>query len=107
VKITKDKGKAPMELAKDAQLLKEFEDIMININKYYEAINEKIKLIEEIVIDPRVNLRKAREIITHFYETIETQEDLFKKDTKKVQTELSKLSFHPQMSQGNASNPIS
>ena len=105
---TEDNEKAPMELMEEEKLLKEFEDIMININEYCKAFDEKIELIEEIVVDLRADPGKARKITTHFYQTIEKfKESCFKKDTKKVRTELSELSFRPQTSQGNASNPLS
>jgi len=90
------------------QLIKDFKDIMININEYCEAMNEKIELFEEIVVDLRADLGKAREITTHFYRTTEKlKENYFQKDCKKVRTELSELSFHPQTRQENASNPLS
>ena len=97
-----------MEVIKEEQLLKEFEDIMININEYCEAVVEKIRLIEEIVVDLTVDLGKVREISIHFYRTIEKlKENFSKEDPKKVPIELSELSYRPQTSQGNASNPLS
>jgi len=52
----KDKGKAVMEDTNEEQLLKKFENIINDINEYCEAIDEKIKLIEEKVVDLRVDL---------------------------------------------------
>ena len=56
-----------MEISKEAQLLKKFENIMIDINEYCEAVDEKIELIEEIVVDIKTDLGEDREITTHFY----------------------------------------
>jgi len=52
---------------------------MIDNNEYCEAINEKIELIEEIVIDFRADLGKAREISIHFFRTIEEPKKNFSK----------------------------
>ena len=52
------KGKAPMEHKDSEQLIKDFEDIMININEYCEAVNEKAKLFKEIFVDLRADLEK-------------------------------------------------
>ena len=51
-----NKGKAPTEQMDSPQLIQNFEDILININEYCEAINEKIEVIEEIVVDLRADL---------------------------------------------------
>ena len=52
---------------------------MIDNNEYCEAINEKIELIEEIVIDFRADLGKAREISIHCFRTIEEPKKNFSK----------------------------
>ena len=57
---TEYKGKAPMELMEEEQLLKEFEDIMININEYYEAVDENIEIIEEILLIFELILDKVK-----------------------------------------------
>jgi len=80
----KDKGKAPMEVTNEKQLLKNFENIMININEYYEVVDEKIELIEEMVPDISFELEKVREISIHFFR-IELKEHFSKQDPKKVQ----------------------
>jgi len=55
-------------------------------------VNEKIELFEEIVVDLRTDLRKAREITTHFYRTIEKlKENYSKKHCKK--SELNFLNY--------------
>jgi len=43
-----DKGKASMEQVDSTQLIRNFEDILINISEYCEAVNEKIEVIEEM-----------------------------------------------------------
>lgn len=48
-----DKGEAPMEQTDHTQLIQNFEDILLNINEYCEAVNDKIEVIEEIVVDLR------------------------------------------------------
>ena len=68
---TKDKGKVPMEITKEEQLLKKFENIIINVNEYCKVIDKKIELIEEIVVDIRADLEKVQEISTHLFRTIE------------------------------------
>ena len=55
-----------MEIMEEEKILKEFEDIMININEYCEAVHETIELIEEILVYLRADLEKVREISTHF-----------------------------------------
>ena len=50
-----DKGKAAMEQLDNTQLIQNFEDILINVNEYCEAVNEKIEVIEEIVVDLRAD----------------------------------------------------
>ena len=101
-----DKGKAPMEQVDSTQLIRNFEDILINVNEYCEAVNEKLKVIEEIVVDLKADLRKARDLTTYFHRTIEQLKmNSTKLDLNKVQSELSELSFRP--NQRNASNPLS
>jgi len=56
---TKDKGKAPLELMEGEQLITELENIMINVNEYCEAVDEKIELIEEVVVNLRLYFGKA------------------------------------------------
>ena len=67
-----DKGKAAMEQLDSTQLIQNFEDILINVNEYYETVNEKIEVIEEIVVDLRADLGKVRELTTYFHQTIWT-----------------------------------
>ena len=55
-----DKRKAPMEQVDSIELIQNFEDILINVNEYCEAVNEKIEVIEEIVVDLRADLGKTR-----------------------------------------------
>jgi len=58
------------------------------------VVNEKIEGIEEIVVDLKADLRKARELTTYFYRTIERLKlNSSKMDLTKVQYELSELSF--------------
>jgi len=67
---------------------------MININEYCKAVNEKIELNEEIVIDLRADIGKARETTTHFYRTIRKLKEIyFKKDTKKSEVNSQKYLF--------------
>jgi len=47
-----------MEVTKQEQLLKKFKNILIDNNEYYKAVDEKIELIKEIVVDFRTNLKK-------------------------------------------------
>ena len=104
-----DKGKAPMEQTDHTQLIQNFEDILLNINEYCEAVNDKIEVIEEIVVDLRADLGKARDLTTYFHQTLEQlKKNSSTMDLKKVQTEqseLSELSFRP--NQGKASHPLS
>ena len=51
-----DKGKATMEQLDSTQLIQNFEDILINVNEYCEAVNGKIEIIEEIIVDLRADL---------------------------------------------------
>jgi len=68
----------------------------------------KIELLEKIIVDFRADLEKVFETSIHFYGTIEKLNKNFsKQDRIKVQLELSELSFRPQPSQKNASNPLS
>ena len=95
-----------MEQVGSIQLIQNFEDILINVNEYCEAVNEKIEVIEEIVVDLRADLGKARELTTCFHITIKQLKlNSSKMDLKKVQSELSELSFRS--NQGNASHPLS
>ena len=64
-----DKGKVQMEQVNNAQLIQNFEDILINVNEYCEAVSEKIDVIEEIVVDLRADLGKAPELTTYFHRT--------------------------------------
>jgi len=58
---------------------------LINSNEYCEAVNEKIELIEEIVVDIRADLGKARDLTTYFHQTIEQFKlNSSKMDLKKV-----------------------
>jgi len=68
---SEDKGKTPIEQVDSKQLIRNFGGILINVNEYYEAVNEKIELIEEIIVYLRVDLGKAREVTIHFHRTIE------------------------------------
>ena len=68
---TEDKGKALMEQVDSEQLIWNSEDILINVNEYCEAVNKKIEVIEEIVVDLRVDLGKAWELTIYFHRTIE------------------------------------
>ena len=80
---TDDKGKASMELTEGDQPITELENIMINVYEYYEAVDEKNELIEEVVIDLRVDFGKSREISTHLYRTVEElKENFSEKDLK-------------------------
>ena len=36
---SEDKGKAPIEQVDSKQLIRNFEDILINVNEYREAVN--------------------------------------------------------------------
>jgi len=80
---TEDKGKAPMKATNEEKLMKEFENIIIDINEYCEPVDEKIKLIEEIAIDLRADLEKAREISIHFFRIIKELKENFSKHTLK------------------------
>ena len=101
-----DKGKAAMEQLDNTQLIQNFEDILINVNEYCEAVNEKIEVIEEIVVDLRADLGKARELTTYFHQTIEQLKSNSLNSSKVHITKVrSELSFRP--NQGNASNPLS
>jgi len=86
-----------MEQVDSTHLIQNFEDILINVNEYCEAVNEKIKVIEEIVVHFRADLRKARELTTYFHRTIEQRKlnslNSCKVDLTKVHSELSELSF--------------
>ena len=93
---SEDKGKAPMEQVDSKQLIWNFEDILINVNEYCEAVNEKIELIEEIVVDYRADLGKTRKLTIYFHRTIEQLKlNSTKMDLNKVQSELLELSFRP------------
>jgi len=98
-----------MEQLDNTQLIQNFEDILINVNEYCEAVSDKIEVIEEIVVELRADLGKARELTTYFHQTIEQLKlnslNSSKVDMAKVRSELSELSFRP--NQGNASNPLS
>jgi len=98
-----------MEQLDSTQLIQNFEDILINVNEYCEAVNEKIEVIEEIVVDLRADLGKTRELTTYFYQTIEQLKmnslNSLKVDMTKVRFELSELSFRS--NQRDASNPLS
>ena len=48
-----------MEYMDSEQLIKDFEDAMVNINEYSEAVNEKIELFEEKVVDLKADLWKS------------------------------------------------
>ena len=61
-----EQRQAPMEQLDNTQLIQNFEDILINVNEYCEAVNEKIEAIEEIVVDLRADLGKARELTNIF-----------------------------------------
>jgi len=52
---------------------------MINVNENCKAIDEKIELIEEMVVDLRADVRKVREISTHFIRTIKELKENFSK----------------------------
>ena len=95
-----------MEQVDSIHLIQNFEDILINVNEYCEAVHEKIEVIEEIVVDLRVDLGKTRELTTYFHQTIEQLKmNSSKMDLKKVQSELSELSFR--LNQGKTSHPLS
>ena len=55
----KEKVPTPIDVTEEEQLLEKFENIMININEYCEVVDEKIKLIEDIVVDLKANLEKV------------------------------------------------
>jgi len=57
---TEDKEKVPMEGINEEQLLKKFENIVIDISEYCEGVDEKIELIEEMVVDLRGDLENTR-----------------------------------------------
>ena len=100
-----DKGKGPMEQVDSTQLIRNFKDILINLNEYCEAVNEKIEAIEEIVVDLKADLDKAQELTTYFYQTVEQLKmNSTKLDLNKIQSELSELSFR--LNQGTASHPL-
>jgi len=56
-----------MEQVNSTKIIQNFEDILINIDEYCEEVNEKIEVIEEIVVHLRADLGKARELTTYFY----------------------------------------
>ena len=79
-----------MEQVNRTQLVQNFEDILINVNESCEAVNEKIDVIEEIVVDLRADLGKARELTAYIHRTIELLKlNSSKMDLIKVQSELS------------------
>jgi len=77
-----DKGIVSMELTEGQQLIIELQNIMINVNDYCEAVDEKTELFE-VVVDLRIDLVKARDIAIHFYRTIEELREFFQKGTYK------------------------
>jgi len=98
-----------MEQVDSTQLIRNFKDILINVNEYCESVKEKLEAIEEVVVDLQANLEKARELTTYLYQTIEQLKlnslNSSKVDLTKVHSELSELSFRS--NQENASNPLS
>ena len=79
-----NKEKARREIHKGRTTTEEIENIMINIEEYCETVDEKTEPIEEIMVDLRADHKKARQISTHFFKTIEELKKKFsKQDPKK------------------------